>query len=245
MSALFMLLLKIYTLHTGKKEHFENLVKINNDEVTALYGDYSLFGDGSNFADPLHDFSFDVDIFGKSSLFQYLNRASTGYGQEVLANWLADPYAQVENLISRQGTVKEIASKPEWRQEFLAEGMNKKLDHENIEGVLKWMNDDTGNIKTVWPAGLAWILPSVNIFTLILVATGLIHYSIFVSLFLLCLVLTLLNLTSTNRIHNDLSGRYKFLSSISSLLYLIEKEEFKSAELVSIQSSLKYSSVSV
>jgi hypothetical protein len=57
-AAIFLFLLKKYTLHTGRKEHLENLEKINNDEALALSGDYSAFGDGSRFADPGHDFAF-------------------------------------------------------------------------------------------------------------------------------------------------------------------------------------------
>ncbi len=240
---LFLLLIKRYSFHTAKKEHLENLGKINLNEALALLGDYSAFGDGSAFTDTSHDFSFDTDIFGKSSFFQYLNRTSTGYGCEIFANWLSDPFSLTGNLISRQETIKEIAGKPEWRQEFLAAGMNKNLDKDHIMGLIKWLNDEARTKKSAFRGFLIWFLPSVNIILLGLVIAGILHYSIFIALFLLCLLITLLNLVKTSAIHNDLTGRYRFLSSLERLLYLFEKEHFKSQELINIQTLIKNSAV--
>jgi hypothetical protein len=242
-AAFFLFLLKKYTLHTGGKEHLENLEKINNDEALALSGDYSAFGDGSRFADPGHDFTFDIDIFGKSSFFQYLNRTSTGYGCEILADWLSNPYAQVNNLISRQEIVKEIAGKPGWRQEFLATGMNKNLDRKHILGLLAWLNDEASMKNPEFIGILIWLFPSVSILALALVFAGILHYSIFISLFLAGLFITVLFLKKTNAIHNELTGRFRFLSSLGKLLYLFEKEQFNSQELIKIQSCIRDSAI--
>ena len=59
--------------------------------------------------DPHHDFSNDVDLFGDDSLFQYLNRTVTGYGRDILAGWLSDPYPLAAELFQRQEAIRELA----------------------------------------------------------------------------------------------------------------------------------------
>jgi len=243
-TSFFLVLLKQYSFHTDKEEHYENLEKINRDEVLALSGDYSSFNDGSDFINQSHGFSFDTDLFGKSSLFQYLNRTSTGYGREILANWLSDPYAQAERLGPRQETIREISGNLDWRQEFLAAGTNKSIDRDHISGLVRWLNEEDKSGNTGIRGFLIWFIPTVNLVSLGLVIAGKLHYSVFISLFLAGLVITILNLKRTNAIHRELTGRFRFLSSLGKLFYLFEKKQFKSDELTRIQSITRNSAVS-
>ena len=120
-----------------------NLASINQNEADALSGNLSAFEAGSSYIDIRHDFSFDVDLFGASSLFQYLNRTVTGYGRDILASWLSDPFTLSNELLPRQETIKELASKDKWRQEFMASGMKTPLEKSEISGLLKWMGERT------------------------------------------------------------------------------------------------------
>ena len=136
---LFTYLLKKYSEHTGKKEFLGNLAKINNDEAKAIAGDYSCFEPGNEYINGDHEFSFDIDLFGKSSLFQYINRTVTGYGSDILASWLSDPFKLADRLISRQDAIQELAGKEEWRHSFLASGMKTPLEKTQIRSLLEWL----------------------------------------------------------------------------------------------------------
>ena len=63
-------------LHTG-----------DSDELSALADNYEPFEDGKEFTNPAHRYSFDLDLFGRHSLFQALNRTCTSFGKEKLAEW--------------------------------------------------------------------------------------------------------------------------------------------------------------
>ena len=93
LTVLFLYLLKLFSIHSGRKEFLSNLVSINQNETNALSGNLSAFETGISYTDIKHDFSFDVDLFGASSLFQYINRTVTDYGRDKLASWLSDPLA--------------------------------------------------------------------------------------------------------------------------------------------------------
>ena len=46
--------------------------------------DFEGIDTGKEYIDPTHDFSNDLDIFGKKSLFAYLNRSASIIGQQKL-----------------------------------------------------------------------------------------------------------------------------------------------------------------
>ena len=111
LTVLFLYLLKLFSIHSGRKEFLSNLALINQNEANALSGDLSAFEAGSSFTDLKHDFSFDVDLFGASSLFQFINRTVTDYGRNILAGWLTDPFNLSDRVIASPGSNKRTGFK--------------------------------------------------------------------------------------------------------------------------------------
>jgi DNA mismatch repair ATPase MutS len=232
---LFLYLLKLYSEHSDEKLFFSNLSDINKNEAAALSGDISAFNEGVDYLDITHDFSFDVDLFGKDSLFQYLDRTVTGYGRDILAGWLSDPYMLSSDLTVRQEAIRELALKVKWRQEFMARGMKKSLEKKEIEALLYWLNENNGTGSSFVKRVAIYLLPSVVVSSLILLVAGLMPYTFFTLLFLLNLLYTTTGLKKTNRIHNALSRKYNFLSSIDKMLKSFGNELFMSEELSRIK----------
>jgi hypothetical protein len=226
--ALFLYLLKRYSVHTERKEYLGNLEVINLNEAKALSGDFSMFGGGSSFARAGHDFTYDLDIFGAASLFQYLNRTCTGYGSEVLSGWLSAPFSISSSLEIRQKTIAELSAKYSWRQEFIAKGMNKSLENDHVTGLTGWLKKKAEINSSLFRKAIIWVLPALTLISIVLMASGLIHYSVFVALIVINSFIIFFNLRRSNVIHEELTGRFRFLSSLSTLLDLIENESFDS-----------------
>jgi hypothetical protein len=241
---LFLYLLKLYSSHSCKKEFLLNLSRINERESSALSGDFSSFEAGAEFVNPDHTFSFDVDLFGNSSLFQYLNRTITSYGREILAGWLSDPYSLNADLAKRQEAVRELAGKEKWRHTFMASGYNNPLEKNEIAALIDWISehDDSGKsgLKTI----LIFIFPSAAIISLSLLISGILHYSVFTFIFLVNLLIITAGLKKTNRIHNALSKKYYYLSSMDNLLKAFGSETFNSEILNEIQKNISVGKVS-
>jgi hypothetical protein len=85
---LFFLGIKSFVKKEKEKAFYTRLIRINQDERLALDDLYEQFDDGAEFTDPNHPYSFDLDLFGPGSLFQYVNRTTTRGGREKLATWL-------------------------------------------------------------------------------------------------------------------------------------------------------------
>ena len=102
-----------------EKKYFENLVKVNENEINSILYHTNMYDNGAAFGNDKHFYSADLDIFGGSSLYQFINRTATSAGNNKLGEWLNAPSEQ-NTVLSRQNAVKEIASKPDWKADMQA-----------------------------------------------------------------------------------------------------------------------------
>jgi DNA mismatch repair ATPase MutS len=91
---------------------------------------------------------------------------------------------------------------------------------------------------------LIYLLPAAAIVSLILVLAGLLHYYIFVTIFLINLFYVAAGLKDTNRIHAVLSRRYLYLSSMDELLRTFDKVTFSSEVLNDIKTNISGEKIS-
>lgn len=93
-----------------KIEHLAALLKVYQDEIKALEGDFSPFETGDCYQNPQHSYSFDLDVFGKSSLFNRICRTITSGGSEALArNLTRETPLSLEDIKRRRDLQKELA----------------------------------------------------------------------------------------------------------------------------------------
>jgi DNA mismatch repair ATPase MutS len=236
--SLFCFLLFSYSKHIRKRDFFNNLVIINENEASALSGNISIFGSGTCYIDKSHDFSDDIDLFGSDSLFQFLNRTCTENGSKILAGWLSDPLPLSKQLASRQEAIKELAENNKWYQEFLAFGLLSPIRNGDIEALLAWVGEKGDYKNRLFGLLTGYILPAITIISLLLLTVGMVHYSVFTSLFLINLLVVGSQLKKTNRIHNLVSKKYEFLSTAASLLEVVKNKSFSSSLLSEMRNEL-------
>lgn len=213
-----------------KKRKLTLLNKFAEDELLALSHKFYHFEDGKEFLDTEHFFSYDLDLFGEGSLFQFLNRTSTRGGTEKLAGWLIKPSLDKSEIKSKQTAVNELANMPDWRLNFRAEG---KLfeETENINREMKsWgkvtLDFEQGNVLKP----VLYIIPALTMLAII-------YYAISGSLFF-ALITVLLQWGITFSFQKKVKQFYDFfgqkselLSKYMKLLRLIENHEFKTQYL--------------
>lgn len=140
-----------------KIEHLSALLKVYQDEIKAWEGDFSPFETGDCYQNPQHSYSFDLDVFGKSSLFNRICRTITSGGSEALArNLTRETPLSLEDIKRRRDLQKELAGEgyaekepageelageeltgegENWRMEFLALG--EKNRSQTADGKMK------------------------------------------------------------------------------------------------------------
>src|SRR4029079_15298445 len=87
----FLLFIRLYDKLQNQATFYSELVKLNKNEINFLNGLPSVYPDGTEYIDPHHSYSYDLDLFGEGGLFPYLNRTSTLFGKNALANSLLNP----------------------------------------------------------------------------------------------------------------------------------------------------------
>jgi DNA mismatch repair ATPase MutS len=234
----FLFLVRKFSVVSDLKKYFARRAELNKNEAAAISGDLSAFDSGDKYQSVDHDFTNDADIFGNSSLFQYLNRTVTGYGRDTLASWLSDPFPLSAELAARQKVIRELSLKENWRHHFMASGIENSLEKQDIERLIDWLSVEPFiAVSAVRKAGLI-VLPFFTLVALALVVSGVVHYSVFTFLILLNLAIVAAGMKKVNGIHNTLSGRYREMSATSRLLAVFEKEHFTSDILLDIQKDL-------
>lgn len=115
---------------------------INADSLKRLAGEWHSFPDGGEeFCDYKHSFSGDLDLFGKNSLFQWVNTAQTFLGRIMLKDLFSGLWGDNEDVLERQGAVDELAEQLSWRQSFLAEGMLARGGMRDPEAIIAWAGE--------------------------------------------------------------------------------------------------------
>lgn len=137
----FLYLLKVHAETSSKREHVRRKLDLLEEEQKILNWDWLERDAGDHWKNPEHNFSYDLDLFGRGSLFQYLHRHGTSLGGSRLAAWMQSPSLDREEILQRQTAVQELATKPEWQLQFQARGNNTDKQKDHPESLLTWMKD--------------------------------------------------------------------------------------------------------
>lgn len=111
-------------------EHKTALMQVCQDEVKAMEGDFSSYESGDTYQNPHHAYAFDLDIFGKDSLFNRICHTITTGGSDVLAENLSrETPLSIDEIESRRELQQDLAeSAHQWRLEFFALGEYGKIN---------------------------------------------------------------------------------------------------------------------
>lgn len=105
-------------------EHKTALMKVCQDEVKAMEGDFSSYEKGEAYLNPHHAYAFDLDIFGKDSLYNRICHTITTGGSDALAaNLSRETPLSIDEIESRRELQQDLAeSAHQWRLEFFTLG---------------------------------------------------------------------------------------------------------------------------
>ena len=111
-------------------EHKTALMQVCQDEVKAMEGDFSSYEKGEAYLNPHHAYAFDLDVFGKDSLFNRICHTITTGGSDVLAENLSrETPLSIDEIESCRELQQDLAeSAHQWRLEFFALGEYGKIN---------------------------------------------------------------------------------------------------------------------
>lgn len=119
-----------------KRDKIKELIRINQIEVQVLQRNFYDLPDGESYKDPIHFYSQDIDLFGKGSFYQYINRTALPQGSDFLAALLTEN--SIDSITEKQESIAELAKFPEWRQDFSATAALAKAETDT-SAIVSWL----------------------------------------------------------------------------------------------------------
>ena len=150
---------RIQRLHTKRKINEHGLARLKRDWSSLPVLAVHLTKDQTPTAK-------DLDLFGRASLFQLLNRADTIAGQALLRDWLVTP-ATPDDIAQRQHAVQELAPLLELREEFNIQGSLLADCKTGPAEFIAWAESEPWLRQRPWLLWTARILPLVGVFVIV------------------------------------------------------------------------------
>jgi hypothetical protein len=208
------------------RDKHRQCAELNSLELNALKGDWSGYHDGADFVNSKHRFSTDMDVFGKGSFYQLINRTVSLEGRALLAEKLANGSA---NLALDRAATEELQQHMVWNQGFCAEGLlcdPSEFKHD-VRKVVTLKIERHRSAKFFRIA-----IPLVSLSMAVLYALGTLDASIFMVYAALVLVYVGSGLKQTNILAAELGAvanitkiRRRQMTLVSTLI--VENQDFK------------------
>lgn len=223
-----------------KRKYSIALKDINEKVIKKLNGQWKSFeDDGSEFKNEEHSYSNDLDIFGKGSLFQWINSSKTFMGRQNLKSRLTNPLKTPLDINTMQQSLQELSADLEWRQLFEAEGMIISNECINPEELYKWSKDRNELYAKTWLILLVRLLPGITLLLIILAYfTSLVNFKLLCFMSFAQLAILFIGAKKRSATFNNI---YKYKNSINiylRLLSLIIEKDFKSDYLKQLKNNL-------
>jgi hypothetical protein len=226
--AIFLFLLSRYTDLKFKRALHKRLVTINSNELKIATGDFHNRPDGSEFHNPQHFYSLDIDLFGTGSFFQFINRTTIKEGTGKLTEHLLAN--DISNIETRQEAVQELGALALWRQNY--SGVAQGVEVENsAKAIIKWLKEYQPFLSLMH----YWLTIAYSLVSLVILLLGITEvvsisftgYRLLLWL-ILGLGITAMYLKRINNVAQNTEKARDTFRQYALLLERIERQEFKS-----------------
>lgn len=232
--AVFLRLVVISVDVSEKMKNLDRLLLINQQEINIANHHYLDLPDGTAFFSSTHHYANDLDIFGKASLYQYINRTTSEQGNQTLANWLLKP-ADTTTILQRQKAAKELQPLLEWRQQLQAYGNATPLTLGTQQKVKNWIQDQNNFFRhPIWN-WIRFIGPAIIMTILILYIDNQLATKWFNLALLIFFLTTGYISKKATPTYNHLSKISAEISTLSNSLKHIEDQPFKTSWMLQQQ----------
>lgn len=232
----FILLINYHNRLFRRKDYLEKVIEVNEHELAALDYDFYGFDDGEEFINPAHLYSYDLDVFGPHSLFQYINRTCTVPGKNRLAAWLDKHLEKKEEIEARQEAVKELAPELKFRQKFRILGLLYKGKAADEDELKAWAASPSIFRNRIVYRMLPWLVGGINVACVVLAMAGVISPGAMGISWTFFVVASFAFTGRITKMQAVYGKKLQILSTYAKLLRLMEEQPMKSEVLKEVKS---------
>ncbi len=213
------------------------LIAVNQKELSILQHHYTEEPDGSSFTPTTHEYANDLDIFGRASLYQYINRSTSEQGNQLIANWLLSP-SPVNIILKRQEACKELINELTWRQQLQVCGISHPITIATEQKITNWLLEENKFInKNKWRV-TRYLFPVISLSALVCYIIGIMPSTLFYSAVFIFFITGLGISKLVMPAYLKLNKITSELDTLSGSIAIIETASFKSGLLNEIKKKL-------
>lgn len=239
----FLIIVFFHSERINLKKRLLTMLEYYEKGIKRLDNTWKEFSDiGEEFIDKNHSFLSDLDIFGKRSLFQWINLTRTKFGRKKLAHkmMLNDLPTRYE-IQDNQEAIKELSKKRDFCEKLYFEATIQNKKKENIEELLKWAKSEEKNSFTIKYVSYIFIAITLILIFLTIIGRFPVTY-LLLDLMINYLVIKLLTRKLSSVIDIFINNKREIIK-YSNLLGLIQDESFESKKLLELQKDLLGSNI--
>ena len=235
---LFIWLVKKHNRWFYQKDYLKKKIEINQQELRAINYDFTDFDGGKEYINPSHLYTFDLDIFGEHSLFQYVNRTSTPIGKQQLAQWFNAHLETKDEILQRQEAIRELSGDLKYRQKFRLLSLLYKGKAADKQEISDWVNSPSIYRTRLLLRYLPFIVAGINVIAITLSAIGLIPSSIPGIVFVSFVLFSFIFSRGITKMQATYGEKLQILSTYAAQIQLTEQKEMHSPALQKLKAEL-------
>ena len=168
-AALYVALAVVHAQVIAKEERAKVQLQLTERGLQRLDGLWRQFpSKGEAWAQDDHLYARDLDVFGQGSLFQRLDETGTLQAEALLASWLRQRAPSVQEIRARQGALRELAPRAEFRQALITEARVATRRKPDPSKFVAWAEGGSGLAAVAWAWPVAHVLPPLTLAGLLL-----------------------------------------------------------------------------
>jgi len=226
-----------------KIEYCDRLIQILRNEIRGINGDFSPFDPGDEYVDPDHSYTYDLDLFGKKSLFHAINRTVTIFGKNRLAEYLKDAFNFKDYIIERQKAIVELSKDPDFRLQLQLVFYGKKSNEVDRIELSKWLDSENKLLQSQIFNSFRYLFPMITSLLIVMSLFGIVVVQLPIMMVVLQLLIVSAYARKTIRVQSLLSSKVGTISKYAQFLLLVEKGRFKSSYLVELTQQLSHDGI--
>ena len=233
----FALLIKRHNQISRLRGLNQKMLDLNKEEVDRLNYEFNGIYNGDDFIDEKHPYTSDLDIFGRNSIFQLINRACTRKGISLIKSWFENASSR-DVIETRQQAVTELRPLVDWRQKIQAfgrENSNKKLDEQPF---YDWLEGDDLIKNNLFYRIIPYITIVFSISIIVGVIFGKLSFYFLLSPFIITGYFLFKIIDYSKATYEMTQTGVSILESVENIILQIENVDFEYNYLSTLRSSL-------
>lgn len=237
--AVFLFLIRIYTDLKSQLKSEQVFLANCLTELEIIKGNWRERDGGEEFIDSLHPFSSDLNVFGKHSLFQFLNRSKTRLAKDRFAEWLQNPLTNADEIISERNRIADFSKHPEFLMRLLSHAEFLELDKKTMADIETWsVEKEFSRSKFFWFFTTLFV-PAFAVTATILYAVDVLYFNQYLLCLLLPAAVVGLKLKEHQKRFATLARLLNNMEQMDAMLQLIKSENFDSPEVAHMFENVK------